>query len=641
MNFIRSFFIAITLISVTAFAADTDRSPRFLVHLLDYLAKDYGGAVQNGKIISQSEYHEQVEFCESAVETNKILTETKGHSEITTQLSELHALIKNKTDEKKVAELARTIQGQVIQIANLEVAPTQWPSLKRGKELFAQNCVACHGATGAGDGVAGKALNPKPANFLDKHMKEISPFQAFNTIRLGVPGTGMAPFHALSDKEVWDVAFYVKSLRSTEGKSLPASARKVNLLKRVATSSDDKLESSFSDDEKKAGLALAALRVSSDDDDSSGGGSSLDVARTLLNDAKKSYENKAFDSAKTTALRAYLEGIEPVEPRLKATDPTVVSELEGKMAAVRGAIEARVSFPEFQSRLDLALGGIDDAQKLLSGTAMSPGLAFSAALAIILREGFEAALIIIALLGVIRASGAKKAARWVHGGWISALAIGAFLWIFAGFLVDISGAQRETLEGATSIFAVIVLLVVGFWLHSQTEIGRWKTFIHGRVQKALDGKNLFALASISFVAVFREAIETILFLKAISIDGAEGAKFAVAAGALTSVALVIAMAWAILRYSAKLPIRRLFEASAVMMAALAVILTGKGLHSFQEIGLVGVNNSPISFHFDLVGLYPTWQTLLSQFAVLGIVFVLWSYGKKPSSKEVSGEVVTE
>lgn len=624
----KTFLIILALLSAPVFAQDGAYSPRFLVHLLDYLAKDYGGAVQHGKIISPSEYQEQIEFSNSAIETNRNLLETKNHPEIISQLIQLQKLIQNKESDQKVAALARSIQSKVIQIANLEVAPLQWPSLKSGKEIFAQNCVSCHGSTGAGNGLAGAALNPKPANFLDEHMKEISPFQAFNTIRLGVPGTGMVPFHALSDKEVWDVAFYVESLRHQKlGTHSFQNTFDQELLKRVAISSDEQLGKSLSVDEKKTGLTVTALRISSDDDSSASG--SLNIARSLLHETKKLYENKDYALAKTSALRAYLEGIEPVEPRLKATDPRVVSDLEMKMAGVRGAIEDHVSFSDFQLKVKDALDGIDGAGKLLSENTMSPGLAFTAAATVILREGFEAVLIIIALLSVIRASGSTRAAFWVHGGWISALAIGALLWVFAGFLMNISGAQRETLEGATSIFAVIVLLVVGFWLHSQTEIGRWKAFIHGRVQKALDGKNLWALASIAFIAVFREAMETILFLKAISFEGAQGSNFAVAAGVLSSLALVIAMAWAILRYSAKLPIRKLFEASAVMMAVLAVILTGKGLHSFQEIGLVGVNNSPISFHFDLLGLYPTWQTLISQIMILGLVIILWNYSKKP------------
>ncbi len=271
---------------------------------------------------------------------------------------------------------------------------------------------------------------------------------------------------------------------------------------------------------------------------------------------------------------------------------------------------------------------------LLAAKEMSPWVSFMAALAIIIREGFETVLVVIALLGVIRAAGSKRAALWVHGGWITALGLGVIAWFFSGWLMGMSGAQRETLEGAISVFAVLVLLVVGFWLHSQTEIGRWKLFIHGRVQKALDGKNLLGLASIFFVAVFREAFETVLFLRAIWFDAGESSKYAMVSGIVSAVALVILFASAMLKFSAKLPVRKLFEASAVMMAALAVILSGKGIHAFQETDVISVSTPPIAPRFDLLGLYPTWETILTQVAVLGTVVILWSYGKKSHAAPV-------
>lgn len=613
-------------------ASNSEHTPRLLVHLLDYLAKDYGGAVSNGKILSQSEYHEQKEFSQSALETNHDLKETSKNPEIELKLQTLNKLINSKADAEKVSRLAREIQMKVIEVSGLEVSPTRWPSLSRGQKIFAQNCVACHGNTGAGDGPAGKALNPQPANFLDQHMSEISPFQAFNTIRLGVPGTGMAPFHSFSDTEVWDLAFYVVSLRhagKAQTQSDSQSSWDGELLKQVATASDEKLELTLMDkDETKKASALVALRMHSDDDESGGG--SLQIARTELAMALKDYKEDKKDSAKAKALKAYLEGIEPVEPRLRANDSELVSDLESKMAAVRSDIDSNQSVKRVGESVTVANHAIDQAEALLKGHEMSPWLAFLAAAAILFREGFEAVLIVIALLGVIRAAGSRKAALWVHGGWLVALGIGAIAWFFSGWLMKISGAQRETLEGATSLFAVVVLLIVGFWLHSQTEIGRWTAFIHGKVQRALEGKNLWALASISFIAVFREAFETVLFLRAIWLEGGDSSKVAMLTGVLLSLLTVIGMAWAILKFSAKLPIRNLFGISAFIMALLAVILTGKGLHSLQETGALSVSSSPHFIRFDLLGIYPTWETLLSQILILLAVFALWTWGKRPS-----------
>lgn len=607
-------------------------SPRFLVHLLDYLAKDYGGAVENGKVTSQSEYDEQKEFSATALSVNKSLGGVYETREVSKKLSHLRQLILSKAEAKVVSALAREIQAQVIKLSGLELAPAKWPSLGHGKQLFAQSCVACHGATGAGDGSAGAALDPKPANFLDSHMRALSPFQAFNTIRLGVPGTGMAAYHALSDKDVWDLAFYVVSLRyagEPGSDRVKAVALDGDMLKKVATLSDEKLEPTLQakDDQEKVTI-LAALRTRSDDDES--GGNTLALANSLLNEAEEDYAAGKLESAKTKALKAYLEGIEPIEPRIRASDPNVVAELEEKMAAVRMGVEYRKTEDELRLAAVSARAAITKAGGLLKESGMSPWLAFLAAAAILLREGFEAVLVVIALLGVIRAAGSRRAAVWVHGGWVSALGLGAVGWFFSGWLLGISGAQRETMEGATSLLAVAVLLVVGFWLHSQTEIGRWKEFIHARVQRALDGKNLWALASISFIAVFREAFETVLFLRAVWLEGGDGAKAAMATGVVVSLSLVILSGWLILRFSARVPIRRLFEASALVMVALAIILTGKGLHAFQETGALSVTGIGHLFRVELLGFYPTAETALSQAGVLLLIVALWLVGKRPS-----------
>ncbi len=638
MNIMRGFAILSVFFILGAAGADAapalaepvEQSPRLLVHLLDYLAKDYGGAVAHGKVISQSEYKEQLEFSASTLETNAALAETKGTPEIQTKLQQLSRLIGSKAEAVAVAKLAREIQAQLIKLTGLEISPSKWPSLARGKQLFEQNCISCHGATGHGDGPAAAALSPKPANFHDEtRMKELSPFQAFNTVRLGVPGTSMAPFHNLSDKEAWFLAFYVVSLRHAvkpvTGADIDVSAGN---LKIVATTSDEKLKFLLPGDDQQQSLALAALRLHSEDDDS---GNSLAIARGNLQGAEVEYHAGRFDSAKTKALKAYLEGIEPIEPRLKANDPGAVIELETRMGLVRSLIEGRKPLPELHVAIQAAIKQIDAAEQIITHQEMSPLLSFMAAGAILLREGFEAVFIIIALLGVIRASGSRRAALWVQAGWIAALGCGGLAWIFSGWLMGISGAQREMMEAVTSLFAVVVLLYVGFWLHSRTEIGRWKSFIDGKLKAALEGRNLWGLAAISFMAVFREAFETVLFLRAVWLEGGESSRAAMAAGVFTSLAFVLIFAWAILKYSARLPIRKIFAISALLMAVMAMVLTGKGLHSLQESGALSITAAPFQFRSDIFGLYPTFETVFSQVLVLGLLAALWIYGKRPST----------
>lgn len=253
------------------------------------------------------------------------------------------------------------------------------------------------------------------------------------------------------------------------------------------------------------------------------------------------------------------------------------------------------------------------------------------AFGILLREGFEAVLLIVALLGVLRASGAKNARRWVHGGWIAAVALGAVVWFFSGWLMGISGMGRELMEGITGTLTVGILLYIGFWLHSRTEITRWKSFIHHQVKSALEDKNLIQLAFISFLAAFREAIETVLFLRAIWLEGGNDSKLFLGLGVLAAFGAVLLLGWLLLTFSARIPVKTLFNVSSLIMVGLSIILTGKAVHSFQEVDLARVTASPLDLHWDWLGFYPTWEVQLAQLVVLSLSIFLWIQGKKPSN----------
>jgi high-affinity iron transporter len=559
-----------------------------VVHLLDYLAKDYAGAIgSGGTLISASEFAEQQEFSKEVVTVSGKLPELAAHPEVLQGLTRLNNLIVAKGEPRDVAALARSLQAQIIQITNLATTPATPPNVAHGKELFIANCSSCHGITGNGDGPAAASLNPKPANLASRErMQGTTPMHVFNSARLGIPGTAMPAFANLSDQDIWDVSYYVLSLSGA------------------------------------APVTEASQPVPDVD--------ILKTARSGLNAAAAAYRHGNAALAKAQALRAYLDGIEPLEPRLRASDPTMASSVEEKMAMVRSAISQGASLPEFDAALAAANKQLDLAQDLLVHKELAPGIAFLAASSILLREGFEAVLMILALLGVIRAMGSRRAALWVHAGWLSALACGAVAWIFSGYLIDLSGAGREMMEAITSLLAVVVLLIVGFWLHSRTEIGRWNHFIKVKVRHAMVQKNHFGLASIAFIAVFREAIETVLFLRAIWVDSGDQAKLAVGLGVgLTLVGLIVAC-WAILQFSARIPVRKLFAVSAVVMAVLALILTGKGLHSLQEAGMLSVTTPALHYRFELLGVFPTYETILTQVALLIMMVVLWKQGRRPS-----------
>lgn len=625
----KHLFILFLAISITgsAFAADTP-NPSLTVHLLDYLAKDYAGAVQNNKVVSQFEYDEQVEFAKLVSENVNQIPELKGNAEFLAKVESLRKKINDKASAEEVSKLARELQASAISLAKISVAPQSFPIISEGKKIFATSCASCHGNTGAGDGPAGKGLDPAPANFLDPEGKlASSPYQFFNTIRLGVPGTGMVAFPKLSDQEVWALAFYLKSLgfENPKVKSQPKLS-----LSEIAGLKDDEILKKLEGSEAEKKQALIVIRTFEPSENQTS--SFLAIAKSFINESIAEAKKNNFQKAKELSLKAYLEGIEPLEPKIKANRAGLVEKIESQMIQYRAQL-GESKLQESEAEHAKVLATISEIEDTIQTKEMSPQMAFSAAFAILLREGFEAVLIIITLLGALKAFQIVGAAKWVHAGWIAALGAGVLAWIFSGIVLTMSGATREVTEGVISLIAVGVLLYVGFWMHRQTEVHRWTKFVKDNLHAAVENKKLFLLAVLSFIAVFREAIEVVLFLRAIWNDVTVTGHNAILLGIAVALVLIFGFSVYAVRFSQRIPIKKLFSISALIMAALSVVLTGKGIHSLQEAGIVSARSLPFDLRIDLLGIYPSLEAIASQLLVIGVLVILWRIDSEPNSNK--------
>src|SRR5690606_1294591 len=213
----------------------------------------------------------------------------------------------------------------------------------------------------------------------------------------------------------------------------------------------------------------------------------------------------------------YLEGSEMVENTLKATDKTIVIDIEKAMLAYRNALKG----DDKEAAIALhgsASGLITKAQELLDNNSYSFGFTYGAALSILLREALEALIIILVILSILRPLKIKKAIRFLHAGWIVALVLGIISWFFVDELVKLSGSSREMMEGFGSLIAVVILIYMGTWLHSKSEIKKWKEFIELKVNKFSESGSWWGLMLFSFIVVFREVFEVVLFLTALKLD---------------------------------------------------------------------------------------------------------------------------
>jgi high-affinity iron transporter len=185
-------------------------------------------------------------------------------------------------------------------------------------------------------------------------------------------------------------------------------------------------------------------------------------------------------------------------------------------------------------------------------------------------------------------------------------------------LFKITPGQREAMEGVTMLVATGVLFYVSYWLLSKIEVAKWNAFVKGRMQDALSTGSSFALASVAFLAVYREGFETILFYKALlTSDGGSAAP--VAAGLLAGAVALIVVYMAINRFGVKIPLRPFFAVTSAMLYYMAFVFAGKGIADLQEAGLIRMTVLEWAPRVPVLGIYPTAQSLALQGLLVALV----------------------
>jgi high-affinity iron transporter len=604
--------------------------------LLDYLAVDYPGAVRDGRVVSASEYKEMSEFAGSVRERLGALPQKPARARLVGAAEALQAAIARKAAPAEVATLAHNLAAQLIAAYPVPLAPKGIPDAARGDLLFAQNCAACHGAAGDGKGSMAAKLNPPPIAFADRERaRQRSLFALYQVIDQGLEGTAMQSFNALPDADKWALAFrvgrfaYPEAL-AEEGRKLWQSDAAARGLVPNAAALTGLTEAGLA---QRIGPAKAAAIVAYLRNDPSAisrtQDSSLTVVRERLRQSLAAYEAGDRKAAKELALAAYLDGFEPVEPMLAARDAGLLARVEMRMGELRGAIAQGQDVSQVRERVAALEGLTDESERALAPDQGSAASAFLGAFTILVREGLEALLIVVAMLAFLRKADRAEMVRPVHWGWVLALLAGAATWWAATNLIAISGASRELTEGFGSVFAAVILLFVGIWMHGKAQADEWQRYIREKVGHALSKKSAWFLFLLAFVAVYREVFETILFFAALSAEDRVGAVIAGAAAGLGTLALIALL---MLRFSRRLPIAKFFSYSSLLIAVLAVVLAGKGVAALQEAGMLGVTSLHWAPRLSMLGLYPTVEGLVAQAATLAALIVGFGRNRRPANR---------
>ncbi|WP_294041867.1 cytochrome c/FTR1 family iron permease [Sphingomonas sp.] len=588
--------------------------------LLDYVAVDYAGAVDRGQVKSPTEYAEMTEFAASITERLTRLPASPAKAALVAGAARLRSLIAAKGAPDEVARLAHGLAADLLKAYPIPLAPGRAPNLARGAALFAQNCTSCHGMNGDGRGPDAAKLATPPIAFADiARARQRSAFALYQVIDQGIDGTAMQSFESLPSDDRWALAFYAGRFAFTDAmaaegerfwKNDASLRRRIPDLATLAGLTPQALAVEIG--QAKADAVMAYLRRHPGAVMQSAAGS-LTVARTKLAQSLAAYRAGDRRTARELALSAYLDGFEPVEPTLTARDATLMGHIEGAMEEFRAALQDGRPVDEIATRVQVLDGLFDDAETALSPDAASSASTFIGAFTILLREGLEALLIVVAMIAFLRKADRAEVLPYVHGGWIGALLAGALTWAAATYAIGISGASRELTEGFGSLFAAVVLLSVGIWMHGKAQADQWQRYIRERMSRALSRQSAWFLFGLAFVVVYREVFETILFYAALWTQGNGGMLLA---GAGSAVALLGLIAWAMLSYSRDLPIAKFFSYSAWLMAALTVVLAGKGVAALQEAGIIDIAPLAGAPRVTMLGLFPTWQSVSAQLAMI-------------------------
>jgi high-affinity iron transporter len=299
------------------------------------------------------------------------------------------------------------------------------------------------------------------------------------------------------------------------------------------------------------------------------------------------------------------------------------SKTEYQFSAIKKAMTRGASLEEVRETLDtLSRYLLEDAGQL-DGKSENAVAVFLGSLFIILRDGFEAILIVSAIIAYLIKSGNKKKTKAVYIG--ALIALGASIVMAFAFNALAGAAEnRELVEGITVLFAVAVLFYVSNWMVGKAEAAAWTGYIEGKVQSSVAKGSLFSLAFAAFLAVFREGAELILFYWAMLVDTQTYVSM-VWAG-LGAGCVVLVVIYILIRFmSVRIPLKPFFMGTSVVLSLMAVFLIGTGVKNLQTANVIGV--TPVSgiVSFDLFGVYPTVETLIPQGVLLAALVVTFAF----------------
>lgn len=569
-------FISLWFVPSTARAQDA--TARRVASIVAVAVAEYGRAVdEHGAMISAEEYAETTGFLKDA---RDLAAELDGQNASAAR-SVLDAMILA-VAEKRPPSVLQPSRERFLAALGREGAmalPSAPLDTAAGRQIFAGSCASCHGLRGLGDGPMARALSTAaPAIGSAAATPHLTPTLAYDVASVGVRGTAMPAFAAtLTVQQRWNVVNYLYTLRGQ------------------------------------------TMLLPEQTDGSAGAGRSVASILTLLDSARDFANRGNVVAAGARAFDAYI-AFEPLEALARAKDPGLVSSLERSFGDFKAAVGGRDTRAADVAR-DAIAEALPRVVALANGTGESSWAAFWQSFLIILREGFEAILVVGAVVAFLIKTGNRERLRSV---WVG-VALGVVASLITAIVIKTAfsaiPASSEIVEAVSLLIAVVVLFSVSYWLISKVEAAQWQKFIREKVSAALEHGGGRALMLVAFLAVYREGAETALFYQAL-FSQAAGSALPLMLGIVvgfTALAVIFVLFY---RFGLRIPMRPFFAVTSLLLYYMAFVFAGRGIRELQEGNVLRMTHLSYIPSIAWLGLFPTVETV----AIQAVLLALFAFG---------------
>ncbi len=307
-----------------------------------------------------------------------------------------------------------------------------------------------------------------------------------------------------------------------------------------------------------------------------------------------------WSEAERLRVEAYTTYDPELEARLMPRDPQLATDIErllldgvGDKAGVKEQLDRRASADELTASYNNVYAALEKATVLLK-SGISPTAAAMNAGSIVLREGLEGLLVIVAILAGLRGTENAHRRRLFWLGIVASLAATGVTWILSQTIITSLRAYGEVIAAITGLLAIGILLLITNWLFHQVY---WKQWVTALKSQTAEGNGMWALITAGFLVGYREGFETVLFLQSLILDaGGQSVSIGVAVGCISLFLLGLAA----LQLGLKLPYFKILLITAMLIGIVLITFVGGTVRGMQTVGWLPV-------HRLTPGSWPIWM----------------------------------